>query len=140
MPKRLLAILVLAIVAAPMGAGAYFSGNDLLDQCTKPEVTFGEGICLGFINGVRLTLAYVFAGDMKRDGTEKLYRGGGPRLGTDGRDSCQPPTVTLGQLHLIVVKWMKDHPETLHWLASMNVHEACVDAVPCPDPAPELKK
>ena len=140
MPKRLLAIMVLAIVAAPVGASAEITGNSLLEQCTSPELSFNQSFCLGFIQGVQDTLSYVFVVNMVRDGTEKLYPGDESRGGIGGVDSCPPITSTLGQLHLIAIKWMKENPEKLHRQGTIIVHQALVDAFPCPDPAPEKKK
>ena len=106
MKKYLLLVLLLI---TPGVHAAYETGNDLLAQCESDDL-FMEGVCAGYIAGVS---------DVSRGETW-----GGNRY-------CAPAGVTIRQLQKIVIKYLNEHPETLHDDASSLVQNAFAHAFPC---------
>jgi Rap1a immunity proteins len=78
----------------------------------KTKSPFNVGLCLGYIDGVidRNDLAYVHKSVV-----------------------CVPSDVTNGQEEQIVMKYLNDHPERLHYAAALLVLEAMHQAFPCQD-------
>jgi hypothetical protein len=99
-------------------AGAEVDTTKLLDSCrlaTKPYAELGgpaQAIdatwCLGYLTGIANVL-------------EALKR------------ACPPDGVGGGQLALVVVKYLDDHPERRHLTPLEHVVPALTDAFPCPD-------
>lgn len=73
---------------------------------------------MGYIEGAEDTTSYYNAVD------EVLQRGG-PMY-------CIPRTATLGQLRLVLLKYLRDNPETLHYSAAGAIKSAFTKAFPCP--------
>ena len=93
------------------------TGYDILEFCTMPKkASYPEGVCLGFTNGV-----------------EEGYMVGAILHGVTKKSFCKPKGVTRGQLILIVVKYLKDNPERLHYQATQLILEAMTQAFPCQD-------
>lgn len=90
------------------------TGNDILSMCKDPSATLewkelaGDQSCLNYIMGVF-------------DGYEVTSKGG----------ICRPEGVTFGQVELVVLKYVKDHPEELHEPAAALVLLALKNAFPC---------
>ena len=49
---------------------------------------------------------------------------------------CIPPKATIAQLRLVVIKYLKDHPTSLHYDASSEVYGALEEGFPCPKTKP----
>jgi hypothetical protein len=107
------------------------TGNDLLLDCTyalrlldgDTQITPGQSRtafhCEGYIAG--LIDGYSLAEDMEK------YRGG-----SSHRLFCLPKEGLLGSQGVrIVVKWLREHPETLHQQRKVLVMLAFESAFPC---------
>lgn len=80
------------------GADPFASNKDVLDTCSAPESTSQYSLCLGYIHGL-----------LRRD---ELLRWSNPNLAY----ACElPQGVGIEQLRAVIVKYLKDHPETWHW-------------------------
>lgn len=96
------------------------SGNDMLEGCTEflkpntnPNSYFKAGICAGFIAGVSNTLVYA-------------------RLSSPTTvPICIPDGFTVGQGTRVFLKYLDDHPETLHTEATVLAITAFRLAYPC---------
>ena len=91
----------------------YFSGEALLKACEKPDP--GDFFCLGFVTG---THDAVFE-DMKEGASFHGYR------------FCTYKGISNHQLERVVIKYLNDHPENLHFAASSQVFAALAKAFPC---------
>jgi len=93
--------------------GRYFrTGNALLNECEKENSSFGL-FCDGYIAGVadaHSAISHSFRGMTRY---------------------CTPEHVTVHQLRLVVVKWLRANPGQLDWAASSLVVQALHDAFPC---------
>lgn len=94
--------------------------NELLRDCTAPlRGTFTSGFCLGYLKG---------AAEMSR------LRAKLPNLPT----VCVPDALTVGQVRNIVVSYIEEHPEELHYASIALVNNALDEAFPCEaHPAPQ---
>jgi hypothetical protein len=106
-------------VSANAGIKGEYS-NELLRDCTAPlSGTFTSGFCLGYLKG---------AAEMSR------LRANVPLLPA----VCVPDALTVGQVRNLVVRYMEEHPEELHYASIYLVHNALEEAFPCPaKPAPK---
>lgn len=110
-------ILLIALIVSPLVSTAY-SGSELLEFCTSPtdktDVEFGKNtLCLGYLNGIAdLHDILVILGDKL-----PLW--------------CPPENVTVGQAEMVVIKYLKEHPEDLHLVAGSQVANAFMSAFPC---------
>ncbi|MBA2410547.1 MAG: hypothetical protein H0V62_12575 [Gammaproteobacteria bacterium] len=97
------------------------SGNDLLEACAEARnpdagLSFddvGSAYCLGYLHG------YI---DRERI-TIKGFRHT-PLI-------CLPAGVTNGQLTLVLLNYMQDHPDVLHWGADLVTMNALLAAFSC---------
>ena len=105
------ALVVLVLVSASAQAiDSWADGNELKKMCHS-EANFDQGVCGGFAIAVAgIVDNYPVAG----------YR------------TCIPSGVLAGQLNNIMVKFLDDHPERLHYAATSLAVEAFVEAFPCP--------
>ena len=112
--KRLVFILICLALASPLKAQEKLKGTDLYTACTGAPRDQAECrmYIIGFFNG--LGLAQIAA---RR---KKLPL------------SCYPDDLTNLQASLIVEKYMRDHPETLHLSAITIAATALALAFPCP--------
>lgn len=92
--------------------GDFYSGQDLRTDC-ELEDTASAGFCIGFIQGAA-------------DGHYWALDPDAPLV------VCAPKGVTLGQDREIVLRLLRDRPETLHLPAAMLVLIALEEAFPCP--------
>jgi Rap1a immunity proteins len=107
MRKLILVGVAVAALAGPaLTDDAVFTGDKLFSYCTGGG-DYGEGACTGYINGVSAGLRA--AGLV-----------------------CEANTVTFGQEHDIVVKFLSDHPELQHMPAYGLTTAAMIQAFPCP--------
>ena len=105
---RVLVLLVLMCPALSFGAH-FLYGNELLADCESDSALSKEH-CLGYIVGVH-------------DGSNLITS----RMNKD-LNYCLSSNVTTDQIKKIVVKYLKDYPERLHWKASNLVHNALSEA------------
>ena len=83
------------------------TGNDLLGYCESKE-DFSHGICLGYVDAIRD--AYLTSSKT-------------PPFAT-------PVEVTNKQLMDVVVKYLKDHPQSRHLHAAFLTRDAYIEAFP----------
>jgi len=104
-------------------------GNALLNTCQsveKAELSDSDAIslqfCYGYIQGV-IDDDDIWQGLMSSDKNQKHSHG----------KICLPNEgIFYTQLARIVVKYLKEHPEQLHWTGSVLVHNALLAAFRCP--------
>jgi len=88
---------------------AQMSAGDLLQECTAKG------------DASKLACSFYIEGFM--DGVEMASN--------RTRDICWPKGVSVYQAVLVVVKWLKDHPEDLHNTARLQIMKALMNAFPC---------
>jgi hypothetical protein len=89
------------------------TGNALKEYCSfYPQHNEAAALCAGYIGG---TL------DMAR-GVDKALK---------LQMACQPKGVTGDQLIAMVIKYLADHPEQLHYDAASLIWEMYTKAFPC---------
>ena len=107
--KKLTVILLLAALlpATSLAGGYYIEGNELLAWCEADN-----DACPGYIMGI--------------DDSHTAY------LQVDSMEPkfCIPEGVRANQLVKIAVKFLNDHPEDLHYPASIQVITALFEAFP----------
>jgi Rap1a immunity proteins len=103
---------VLILIAARTGfCEGFTSGSELLDDCSskgEPEIA-----CIGYVTGV--------ADSSNCQNHDSV----------GGFSWRPPPNVNRRQLGKIVLKWLNEHPESLHLLASGLVARALDETFPC---------
>ena len=97
MEARVLFIVSLMFISPVVAAEPVFlTGNKLQEFCSSPHNSREDIACAyylkGFVSGIEV-------GDGARD---------------DERMWCFPEGSTIGQARLVVEKYMREHPETLH--------------------------
>lgn len=106
-----LVLLVSAGADAQDESGHWMTGNELKAFC-QDGPAFERGVCSGFA---------VAVADFTIRAPVDTYR------------ACIPVTqVTRGQLRDIMVKYLDDHPELLHYTATSLAAKAFEMAFPCP--------
>ncbi len=119
------AILAFVIFFVIVGQGVCFEdGNELLKACWETERANNKGTdinytdalrCLEFIQGIIQMNSYYIV-------SKKVQK---PAF-------CIPPQdIPIGQATSIVVKYLKNHPEKLHFVAVGLVVLALEEAFPC---------
>lgn len=126
MKKLILLVLCVVGVSAQTGPTRSLDieniGNDFLSQCSilldadYTERMYNQGHCIGYMDGIL-------------DGFDLAVRASSDSF--KNLIFCQPATVTRGQAVRIVLKYMTNHPETLHKATSFLIVEALHDAFPC---------
>ncbi len=104
-----LALVLVSTAASAQGKTAA-TGNQMMGLCHSAEA-FGQGLCVGFAMAVAGLASW---------------------LPYDAPAACFMETVTLGQLRDIMVKYLDDHPEELHYSATSLAAKAFAKAFPCP--------
>lgn len=116
------AVAIVGSVASGAVIAKAQDGNELLSQCqnvirANPNAEASEaldaGLCLGLVQGVRQTMA-IYAEVLPRE-----------------ERTCIPEGMTNGQGVRVVVKYLEDHPKTLHYAATVLTMAAYRDAYPC---------
>mgnify|MGYP005988653749 CR=1 FL=1 len=107
MIKKLVTITALAmLLVSPVSyAKSWHSGNTLLEACERDDASFREGVCYGYVYGVVDVLS--------------------------GEQFCAPSNVTASQFVNIVIKYLKQNPENLHYNAAVLVAFALAQVFPC---------
>ena len=110
--KRLIALALVCCSTQAFAADRKFSyfkdGNELLTQCTSSSA-YDQGVCLGYVIGAA-------------DGL-------GPRF------VAIPENVTAGQTQDVVIKYLRNHPESRNGPAGPLIMFALMEAWPKPKPA-----
>jgi hypothetical protein len=114
MKPCLLGVLSVFYLTAASFAAETFTGNDLHELCVSSNEK-GDLACTSWITGFKAGLAAAQA------------------MAEEKRPSplCLPKQVTGDQARLIIVKFMKDFPNTLHHSASVVAFSALRFAFPC---------
>jgi hypothetical protein len=97
----------LVLLPLQVSAEGFDSGNQLrryLKGCTKTSGNTACYIGKGYVSGVS-------------DANDKTF--------------CKPDGVTRDQLVEVVLKWLIENPQDLHYIASYNVKKAINEAWPC---------
>src|ERR1700681_985399 len=104
------------------------SGNDFLRACEPrgEHSTAIDGFCSGYANGVIDGYDLLFA-DVQAKNHEKV-------IGA----FCPPDEITRGQQYRVAVKYLNDHPEQTHRIASALIAESMQAAFPCPTKLPDV--
>ena len=126
-------ILVFLLFILSFQANA-LDGNQLLEQCEDTQKINDKktgdfkslnwmraGRCMGIIEGLGSTHAYYGAMlDVLKlsDQAKEFY-------------PCIPDKVTNYQQLLVLLNYLKKHPEELHKNVTLIVHKALIDAFPC---------
>jgi len=126
------AILFFCMVHNAVASGGA-TGNELLEDCSyaleldkenqSSENFLKGGYCLGYINGVASTHE-MLAALLKYNKEKKTYS---PILW------CLPrnPSIPVGQVARIFVKYLKENPAELHRDGSVLLSAALINAFPC---------
>lgn len=126
---RCINVIVIGLISLLVGATANAEevrgdGNELLQYCTEsspgdPLSTAKSTWCTGYLLGID---------DMRR------FSAMLPQRPTD----CVPEGVTVVQVKSIVVNYLQEYPEELHYSSVVLVHNALKHAFPCTaQPAPK---
>ena len=108
-----LLITLLVTLGISMGSyGAYMTAAQLLERC-ESVANVDKAVCLGYVQGAVDTFESVMS------------------LGAWPKNFCIPQQVTLVQLSKVLVKYLNEHPEDLHYMADNEVHMAFMKAFPC---------
>jgi Ssp1 endopeptidase immunity protein Rap1a len=121
-PTILFLLALLSFALCGNAAAHATSGEEMLKKCKKiPDTaSFDAGFCAGFVDAVLDTLNMWEASDV----FEKRSHDKDVRF-------CLPEEVTNGQILLVFVKYLEDHPEELHKPANLLLIEALRKAFPC---------
>lgn len=97
---RAAALITLASFAmAPQSAfaevGQMATGNDVLDTCSS-SIAANQSMCFGYIEGL-----------VRRDDLARWMAPASAYL-------CDFPGVTRGQTYDVIIRYLRDHPETRH--------------------------
>lgn len=113
--RRLLAAIML-LGCLSVDSRADFTGMDLLNICTRNDNDL-INLCKIWIAGFQSGLV---AAQTARE--------------TIHSSVCLPESFTVQQAILIIEKFMKEHPESLHHSAAAVALRALFDTFPCPPP------
>ena len=105
--RYLIALLLVVLISSYPDTGRAqtgTTGNELLNNCTS-KTPMWKTFCLGYVAGIRDAL---------------------PR-----NIACIPKAVTIGQLQDIVLKYLREHPESRHRGRYPLVVRAYREAFPC---------
>jgi len=124
MNRIVAAVLLLGFTSASHG----ITGNDLQQQCQQDTL-----LCTGYVRGV-------FDAHTSWKNTIDVSRKTYPPTQAEQDDAvlrssqpnyCVPANSTLSQLKQIIVKYLREHPETLHVHAERLINDALNTAFPC---------
>jgi hypothetical protein len=119
---RVTNVLAVAVFSLLLCSAAFAAdtGEELLHKCKVTEPKFDSGFCAGYIGATLDTLNMWEASDA----FEKRTHDGDVKF-------CLPAEVTNGQIVLVFVKYLEDHPEELHKPANLLLVKALRKAFPC---------
>ncbi|MBC8267155.1 MAG: hypothetical protein H8E36_00205 [Rhodospirillaceae bacterium] len=115
--SRIVIALVIGLFEISTAEAGYKEGNDIHRHCSQQESEFYTGVCLGYITGAVDVLSDAkFAGAFINDFEIGCW---------------SIAEIELGQLIDIVKKYLVDHPEERHNIATLIVLSAIREAFPC---------
>lgn len=91
---RLFLLLILLLLSEDLLAG-FDEGNKLYEHCVTAQDDFSNGVCIGYINGISLTISAI-------------------EQATKTNTVCITENATQRSIRDIVVNYMKTHPEKRH--------------------------
>jgi Ssp1 endopeptidase immunity protein Rap1a len=100
-------------ISSPPTLANYLTGKDLYADCSKPQGSFSQGFCSGYISGVVDAVEHY----QVSKAAEKSV--------------CVPKEVSIGQVKEIVVRYLTQHPDQRTTTASSLVWDALRNALPC---------
>ncbi len=131
---------LLSLVVSPLAAKEYplSSGSGLLSAC-KQGVARTEGATLSNFDKARgLMCAAYIKGFVEGHDTMAILlatRQYGGKAANSKMETfrlfCYPETVAVQQLTRVVIRYLEQHPETLHLPPVLTVTEALREAFPC---------
>jgi hypothetical protein len=127
--KRVIfALLLASIPSSAFAQSSHRSGNDLLSECQdalKESVAIANlvtaGRCFGYLEGLNDSEG------LKRRPSDSARTLDDPGL----RQWCTPAGVTMGQIAMVIVKYLNDHPERLQEDKFDLARQALKRAWPC---------
>lgn len=99
-------------------AEASLTGQQLLGECRATPGNVPRLHCAAYIEGF---IAGWGIARVNRD----------PKVGTRSAEICIPTAATVGQLVLVVAKYLDDNPALLHQPAPLLIMEALAISFPC---------
>jgi hypothetical protein len=115
----LLSIAATTDASTPQNLIVFQTGNTILEKC-KGSTPYDEALCAIYVAGVADTIRF-FAALPNSDSSPE-----GPKT------LCVPKTVTQGQVGKVFAKYLNDHPQDLHFPATVLAFKSLVEAFPCP--------
>lgn len=119
----------LAILTAPGVVRAQaFTGNELLDACSKKDEPFYQAFCTGYVSGL--------VEGLKLGATIPLFHKNMSGPEADEKSSqalgyCIPEEVTTGQEMDVISQYLVQHPTERHQTARLLAWAALREAFPC---------
>jgi hypothetical protein len=108
------AVLTAALaISSPPTLANYLTGKDLYADCSKPQGSFSQGFCSGYISGVVDAIEHY----QVNTGAEK--------------NVCIPREASIGQVKEIVVRYLTQRADQRNNTASSLVWDAVHNAFPC---------
>lgn len=124
LPIAVLVIVFSVLHCAGQTTKEYTTAAELQGNCQDAtsmpnQLTARDGLCVGFIDGYRQSLAMMAmaANHVSQAGTVAL--------------TCEPPIVTTGQVVKVFTHYIENHPEKLHVAAVIILYESVDEAFPC---------
>lgn len=108
----------LLLLSCNVTANSTLDGNFLLEECSTPA---GNSFCLGYI------LAWREVTGFGRD----VYEVTGDRSAASWSSVCEPYGVSSQQALDVVLKWIRDNPQSRHYTGLQIVNIAWQTAWPC---------
>ena len=105
---------MLAQRVGAQNAQPWMDAQRLLSECSRPMDSLSYNSCIDYIEGIKDILNYL----NERDAAGVSFL-------------CPPPTITLGQLHDVVVTFIQRNPQYSNVSAAPVVYAALVSAFPC---------
>lgn len=113
-----LAISCLALMVAHSASAQlsqpWLNAQRLVSECSDPTGSMNWNTCIDYLEGVKDTLNY-----LREHNVSSL------------RLPCTPPDITLGQLHDVVVAFIRANPQFYHVGGAPAVYAALISAFPC---------
>jgi hypothetical protein len=114
MKSRILAFIGIVAMSVIGPANAkFYKGEHILKLC-ESAATWENGFCSMYLHGVQDTYGMFNAWKQ-----------------LDREYFCIPDGVTFEQLRKVFIKYANEHPDNLHWAASIMVLGAFNEAFPC---------
>lgn len=135
MIRSLLIIVMLVMVLAgraEAGSGHIDFGGEFLSFCGENKISQGREMwCAGYLEGIPHGKNLgTFIADAEKLGEDEALE----EFDTNRERKCSfwtPPGVNRRQIRLIFLKYLRDHPEKLHFATSRLFYDALMEIFPC---------